>query len=199
MLRRIDWDYVIWAILALPALAVAYRIWGPFEAVSYRQLSFRTAEASAYLFIISLMATPLQLLMRGRFGTRWLVKKRRYIGVAALGYGLLHTLFYFLHSGGLWPGLAKTLQIDVWTGWLVLLLLLPPGWTSRDSSVRNLGRKWKQVQFLVYPAAVLTFIHWGVQFGGQVIQEAVMYFTPLAILTIWRIKRARRMKNSAAA
>lgn len=194
-MRKIDTDYLIWAVLAVPLALVFYRIFGPFESVSYERLSWRTAEASAYLLIISLMATPLSMLVRGRFGTRWLVKKRRYIGVAALGYGAVHTVFYFMHTG-LSKALGEITYFPVWTGYAVLAILIPLGWTSRDSEIRRMGVNWKRLQRWVYPAAVLTAFHWASQFNWQVWTEPVMFFAPLAALTLYRIyynwSRARR-------
>lgn len=185
-MRKIDTDYLIWAALALPLGLVFYRIYGPFPSVSYERLSWRTAEVSTYLLIISLMATPLSMLTRGRFGTRWLVRKRRYIGVAALGYGIVHTVFYFMHTG-LAKAWGEVLELNVWTGYVVLAILIPLGWTSRDSEIRRLGLGWKRLQRWVYPAAALTVLHWACQFDWQGWQEPVMYFAPLAALTLYRI------------
>lgn len=186
-MKRIDTDYLIWALLTIPALQTAWKIWGAAAPVNYEHLSWRTAEASVYLFLVSLMATPLSLMLRGRYGSRFLVRKRRYVGVAALAYGILHTIFYFIHTAT-WEAILRELSwFNVWSGWLVLFLLLPPGWTSRDSSVKSLGTKWKWVQRLVYPAAFFTWFHWACQFRWQVLEEAVMFYAPLVLLTLWRL------------
>ena len=38
-----------------------------------------------------------------------------------------------------------------WTIWLL---------RNRNYSVRKLGRRWNALHRLVYPAAILTFVHW---------------------------------------
>jgi len=41
-----------------------------------------------------------------------------------------------------------------------LALFVPLAMTSNDVSVRLMKRGWKRLHRLVYPAAVLTFLHW---------------------------------------
>ena len=45
-------------------------------------------------------------------------------------------------------------------GWIALALFVPLAVTSNDISVRRLRRSWKTVHRLVYPAAILVFVHW---------------------------------------
>ncbi|OSP55906.1 hypothetical protein BV911_05680 [Pseudoruegeria sp. SK021] len=182
---------MIWLVLALPGLLIAWRALSADAPLDFTKLSYRTAEWSAYLFILCLCATPLCQLCRGKLGSRFLVRKRRYIGVAAFVYGVLHTLCYIIHVGGLWVALSRLSWPTVWTGLVVLALLIPVAWTSRDASVRRLGTRWKRVQQLVYPAAVLTFIHWAIQFRGLVVWEAALWFSPLLLLSVFRLARPR--------
>ena len=56
--------------------------------------------------------------------------------------------------------LSEAKAADLLTGWLALALFLPLAVTSNDVAVRAMGRAWKRLHRLVYPAAVLTFIHW---------------------------------------
>lgn len=189
-MRKIDTDYVIWALLCLPAAAVAWRIWGDGAPPNYERLSWRTAEVSGYLLILTMMITPLGLLTKGRYGTRWLMGRRRYFGVASLGYGILHMVFYFLHTG-LPAVVTEALWFNVWTGYLLMAIMLPLGWTSRTSVVRRMGPRWKRLQRWAYPAAALTFVHWACQFNWSDWSEALLFFSPLLALSIWRVWRMR--------
>jgi sulfoxide reductase heme-binding subunit YedZ len=45
-------------------------------------------------------------------------------------------------------------------GWAALALFVPLALTSNDVSVRMMKRGWKRLHRLVYPAAILTFLHW---------------------------------------
>lgn len=78
-----------------------------------------------------------------RFATRWLLRNRRYLGIASFCYALLHTLFYVLDAGSLSKMVSQLTRLDIWTGWLGLLIMVPLTLTSNDAAVRKLGRRWK--------------------------------------------------------
>ena len=63
------------------------------------QLLHPNGEVSARFMIITMMITPLTMLLRAWRGSRWLMKRRRYLAVAAFGYGLSQTVLY-LHDTG---------------------------------------------------------------------------------------------------
>lgn len=52
------------------------------------------------------------------------------------------------------------MELAMWSGWLSLLLMLPLAMTSNNISVRVLRRGWQVLHRLVYPAALLAFLHW---------------------------------------
>lgn len=188
-MKKIDIDYVVWGILTLPAIHVAWKIFNAPGPLTYERLSWRTAEWSAYLVVLCLAITPINMLLRGKFGSRLLVRFRRYIGVASFVYGVLHTIAYIVHVGGLKVAISQLDRTYVWSGLVVLILLIPVAWTSRDSSVRRLGTKWKRIQQLVYPAAAITFLHYAIQFNWKSAPEAIQVFTPLAVLVVYRLGR----------
>ena len=58
-----------------------------------RSASFRAMVSIATRFkIIAIMISPLTLLLNGWRRTRWLMKRRRHLGVAAFFYALAHTV-----------------------------------------------------------------------------------------------------------
>ena len=67
---------------------------------------------------------------------------------------------YLWKKGSLGLVLAELDQDFILVGWLALALFVPLAVTSNDLSMRMLKRSWKSLHRLVYPAAVLTFLHW---------------------------------------
>ena len=175
---------ILWCLLALPAAAIRLRFLAgehPAELVP------STGEWSARLIIAALMLTPLARLFPGHFAVRWLLRHRRSFGVAAFAYALLHLVFYVLDTQTIANMLAELPAPAIWTAWLALLCLLPPALASSDAAMRGLGRLWKKIQRLVYPAAVLTLVHWLLVHDGKT--EALLHFAPLAVLQLLRIAR----------
>lgn len=60
------------------------------------QLLHPSGEFAARMMIIAMMITPLVMLFKGWRDPRWLMKRRRYLGVAASGYAPLHPLLHLV-------------------------------------------------------------------------------------------------------
>jgi sulfoxide reductase heme-binding subunit YedZ len=149
---------LVFALLALPG---AYLTWAYASgATFYGEYLHATGELGARLLIVALAITPLRLLFPAARWTRWLERRRRWIGVAAFGYSALHSLAYVERQGALARIAADAGEAAMWTGWLALLLMLTLAVTSNDASVRFLKRAWKRLHRVVYAVAVLTFAHW---------------------------------------
>ena len=133
--------YFLWFILAIPSFGMAYSSLGADSSHVYHQLLHPSGEFAARFLIISMIATPLTLLFKGWRGPRWLVKNRRYFGVAAFCYAAMHTLFYVL-SEPLEKMLAEATKLDILTGWVALVIFIPLAATSFDFAVSHPGRKY---------------------------------------------------------
>ncbi|MCP3880352.1 MAG: iron reductase, partial [Sulfitobacter sp.] len=86
------WDHPLtfWALLSLPAIPMTLGLTsGAPDAV--KTLLHPTGEFAARFMIIAMMITPLMMLFRDASWPRWLMKRRRYLGVAAFFYALAHT------------------------------------------------------------------------------------------------------------
>jgi sulfoxide reductase heme-binding subunit YedZ len=169
----------IWFALALPA-ALMLADWsrGVADAMD---LLHPSGETSARLLIAALAIGPLAGLFGPTGWTQWLLRRRRWLGVASFGYALLHLLFY-LDDMGYRPGLMLD-EIDapaIWTGWLALALMLPPALASSDAAMRRLRRAWKNVQRLAFPVAMLTLVHWALIAYDWL--PGLAHFVPLATL-----------------
>lgn len=177
---------VLWAVLALPAAFALYR-YAATPGMWPGDLLHPTGEWSARFIIIALMLTPLAQLFPDSRLVKWLVRHRRAFGVAGFAYALLHLVFYVLDMETVAAMLAEIGAPAIWTGWLALLCLVPPAAASSDSAMRLLRRNWKRVQRLVYPAAILTLIHWVLIHDGRV--SALIHFAPLIALQMLRLAR----------
>jgi methionine sulfoxide reductase heme-binding subunit len=154
-----------------------------------------TGEFAARFMLIAMMITPLRMLFPTSRIMRWLVARRRHIGVAAFFYALLHTVLYVLDMSSVQAMLAEFWALGIWTGWLAMLMFLPLGLTSNDWSVRGLGLRWKTLQRLVYGASVATLLHW--IFVHNNVGAALVHFAPLALLTAYRFWRNANRSSPA--
>ncbi|MCH8553206.1 MAG: sulfoxide reductase heme-binding subunit YedZ [Natronospirillum sp.] len=165
-------------------------------------LADKTGFWAISLLLASLALTPLQRLFR----LRW-VKYRRAVGLWAFVYVLLHiVVFYTLILGQdlaeFWQEVVERPYILV--GALASLLLLPLALTSTQAAMRQLKKRWQQVHYLVYPAAILAVIHqlWQVKsFELVAIIHTLVLVSLLGIRVYWWLgkRNARRPKFSSQA
>ena len=133
-----------------------------------------------------------------------LVRYRRMVGLWAFTYVVLHFMAYL----GILAGFAlETLTADIYkrpyitVGFLALLLLIPLAVTSTRGWQRRLGRRWKKLHQLVYPAAIAAWTHllW-LSKGG--FMDPFVYGLVLVLLfgerIVVRIRRQRRAAANAA-
>lgn len=178
--------YTFWAILSLPAIPMTIGLTsGEPEAVS--QVLHPTGEFAARFMIISMMITPLMMLFKGSSWPRWLMKRRRYLGVAAFAYALAHTMLYLIEEGAVAFTGGEISKFYIWTGWLALLIFVPLAVTSTDGWVRKMGPNWKTLQRVVYAAAVLTLLHWAALHDWGGVTAALIQFGPLIALEVYRL------------
>ena len=180
-------DLLVWSALAVPAVAWVATA-SAMAAEDLEDLLLPSGELSARFLIVALAITPLALLLPDNRFIKWLRRQRRAIGLAAFGYGVLHLIFYLVAMGTFDAVLAELGATGIWSGWLALALLVPLALTSSSAAMRALGRNWKRVQRLAYPAALLTLAHWLTIHDGFIV--ALAHFAPLVILELIRIPSA---------
>ena len=174
--------YAFWALLALPSFAM---INGALSGGNLEALLHPSGEFSARFMIIAMILTPLRMLFPASRVVRCLLRRRRYLGVAAFGYAALHTLFYVIDLGSMSALIQDITRFGIWTGWVAFVIFVPLALTSNNASLRRLGRSWKTLQRFVYVAAVATLLHW--IFIHNNIGPALVHFVPLAGLEIYRV------------
>lgn len=183
---------VLWLVLALPGLWILYRWAATPDAYGYGHAIGDSGDWAAWLLMGTLAVTPVRLLFRRRSWSGWLVQRRRDFGVASFAYAAGHTVIYLADKASLGPVLADLGSPDMLVGWLALALFVPLAATSSDMAVRALGRSWKRLHRLVYPAAVLTFLHWVLASFGPT--TAYIHIGILAAIELVRIVLQNRQR-----
>lgn len=158
LVKTLNSTYFLWLLLAVPLglITVRYML----GVMYYGEYMHASGEFSARLLLITLAITPLRLLWPRQRWTQWLLRRRRYLGLAAFAYAVPHLFVYLVKLGGTAEVISDGVDPGIWTGWLALLLFLPLAATSNSWSLRALGKNWKVLHRLVYVAAAFTFIHW---------------------------------------
>lgn len=188
IIKLLNSPYTFWALLALPSIGMMYRFLG--GNASPHGLLHPTGEFAARFMILAMMITPLRLMFAQHRWPLWFVRRRRYLGVAAFSYTLLHIIFYIIDLGSISAVMTDAFKVSIWTGWLAFLIFVPLALTSNDWAVRRLKQAWKPLQRWVYVAAVLTLGHW--IFLEYELGAALIHFLPLLVLEAYRIMRNRQ-------
>jgi sulfoxide reductase heme-binding subunit YedZ len=186
--------FSLWALLALPAVAMLSNYGrGSVEALD---LLHPSGELSARLMIIAIAISPLISLFGSRKWLQWMAVRRRAFGVAAFAYAVLHLVFYIINMGNVADMVAEALAPGIWTGWAAFILMMVPAVLSNDPSMRALKAQWKRLQRLVYPAAVLTLLHW--IWVHNNLGPALVHFIPLALIVALRAFKPLPHANQGA-
>ncbi|MGV3554180.1 MAG: sulfite oxidase heme-binding subunit YedZ [Croceibacterium sp.] len=183
---------LLWLVLALPGLWILYRWAATPEAYGFGHAIGDSGDWAAWLLMLTLAVTPLRLVFRDTKWTNWLMRRRRDIAVASFAYAAGHTVIYLADKASLDIVLAELGLPELLTGWLALALFVPLAATSNNLSVRALKRSWKRLHRLVYPAAILTFLHWVLTAYDPT--TAYIHAGILAAIEIVRIALQRRQR-----
>lgn len=195
--KIIDSPYATWLVLFLPSIPL---LWDLVEDNRYyAEIMYESGILATQFLVLALAITPMMRLVKawpsGRAVMRWLQKRRRYIGVAAAGYGALHAVFYVRHTGSLELVLLELEEISLLTGWVVMVLFVALAMTSNDASVRRMGKWWKRLQMTAYGAALFTALHWWLI--DQFLDQLLIWFVPLLLLQLPRLFRLVRTHQPA--
>ena len=103
-----------------------------------------------------------------------------------------HLMFYLIGESNLSKILNDFSKFHILMGWLSFFLIAPAAITSMDYAQRKLGfRRWKSIQRLFYSAAGLTLLHWMPLDDWKEIAPAIIQYSPLILLTVYRIKKTK--------
>jgi len=154
--------YLIWLLLSLPAFEYIYELLYPSR--HYPEIMENSGELSMQILVFTLCITPAALVLKNftfsKSTARWLLKSRRYFGIAGFGYAGIHTVLYVRQTFDI-----ELIWLEAWdwplgTGWISFIILLPLALTSNKWSIQKMGKYWKMMQRLSYIAVIAGFAHW---------------------------------------
>ncbi|CUH41204.1 protein-methionine-sulfoxide reductase heme-binding subunit MsrQ [Ruegeria atlantica] len=183
ILRRIP----VWLVYlpgALPAPWLFYQgLTGGLGVDPIEALEHRYGELALQLLIVVLAISPLR-----RFFGLNLLKFRRALGVLTFAYVSLHLLVWLVLDvqlpSQIWADILKRPYITV--GMAAFILMIPLAVTSNNLSLRKMGARWRILQRLVFPAAILGGLHYVMLAKGFQI-EPLVYLSLIVSLILLRI------------
>ncbi len=144
-----------------------------------------TGSWALIMLLITLTVTPLRRIT----GWNGVITFRRMLGLFAFFYALLHFSTYlvldlFFDFPAILKDVLKRPYITV--GFTAFVLMIPLAITSTAAMIRQLGKRWQQIHFLIYVIALLGVIHfyWLVKAD---IRRPAQYGAVLAVLLGFRI------------
>ncbi|OGO21764.1 MAG: hypothetical protein A2Z28_05670 [Chloroflexi bacterium RBG_16_51_9] len=151
-----------------------------------QEITLRTGDYSLILLVISLACTPAANL----FKTKAVLNLRRPLGLYGFFYACWHLmnfigLDYRFDFALLWDDVSA--KAYIWVGVAALLLLVPAAMTSTRGWMRRLGKNWERLHWLVYPAALLSMLHFLLLVKAD-IRVPVLYGIIVALLLLLRMK-----------
>jgi sulfoxide reductase heme-binding subunit YedZ len=155
-----------------------------------RTLTLRTGTIGLILLVAALACTPANTL----FGWRRAVQIRRPLGLYAFTYISLHLLLYAVYDGALdleliWRDLGERRAMAI--GLLAFLALVPLAITSTTGWQRRLGKRWRQLHWLVYLAVPLSVLHF-YWLDRDIKTEPLIYAVIVGMLLALRVRPLRR-------
>lgn len=143
------------------------------------------------LLLVTLAVTPLRQIS----GATWLIRLRRMLGLFAFSYVVLHFSAYFVFEQSARFGLVVEDVIKrpyILVGAAALLMLIPLAVTSTNGWMRRLGRRWKQLHWLVYPIAIFGVFHFFMLIKANDYSRPLLYAGILTVLLGYRLQRSWR-------
>ncbi|WP_417503814.1 sulfite oxidase heme-binding subunit YedZ [Marinomonas gallaica] len=137
------------------------------------------------LMAAALSVTPLMKFKHFKALTRY----RRFIGLSAFFYAILHFVIYLVLFAGLsWRWIRSDLleKPYIYAGVLALVVLFVLAITSTKKMMKRLGRNWKRLHRFVYLAALAILLHlwWQVKSDTSL---AVIFSVIFALLLGYRV------------
>ena len=176
------------ALCLAPLGLMSYHVMtGQFDPDPAKRLMQGTGEWALRGLAITLLATPL-----AQYGWRSLFQYRRMIGLTVFLYVSLHLLLFLQAYVG-WELELLLEELNerpyVLAGFAACCMLMPLALSSFDSARRRLGRRWRQLHRLIYPATILAWFHllW---LSRSDVGEALAYGAIFLALLGWRLRRS---------
>jgi sulfoxide reductase heme-binding subunit YedZ len=127
------------------------------------------------------------------------IQIRRALGLYSFLYISLHLLAYAALENEfdfdlVWRDLGERRAMTI--GLIAFFLLVPLAATSTRGWQRRLGRRWRTLHWLIYPAAILSVWHY-LWLDRDIITLPLLYTALIAILLLIRLPWGRWFKTGA--
>ena len=178
-----------WLLYMIAPLPVAWFLYlgftGRLGVEPIRALEHKLGELGLQILLLVLAITPLR-----RYAGLNLLRFRRALGLVAFFYITLHLLVWLVLDvqipAQIWADIVKRPYITI--GMLAFVLMIPLALTSNNLSVRRLGKRWRKLHWLTYPAVLLWSLHFVLLAKGFQI-EPLLYLGATVLLLALRLKK----------
>jgi len=176
----------VFTLALLPFSLLLYQGWkNELGANPIETITDTTGIWTLRFLVITLTITPLRKLT----GQAILVRFRRMLGLFTFFYASMHFLTYvWLDQFFDWPFIVEDIAEHPYiiVGFTTFLILFSMAVTSPKFMIRKLGKNWKKLHRLVYPAAFLASFHF-IWLVKSDIREPLLYFIIFTILMVLRL------------
>jgi sulfoxide reductase heme-binding subunit YedZ len=169
----------------LPLLWIAaYSLSGAL-AIPIRFVILRTGAIGLIFLAATLACTPVRALT----GWSGAIQIRRTLGLYSFLYISLHLLAYAVLENEvdfalIWRDLGERRAMTI--GLIAFLLLVPLAITSTRGWQRRLGRRWRTLHQLIYPAALLSLWHY-LWLDRDILPVPLIYTAIIGLLLLMRL------------
>lgn len=158
-------------------------------AIPIRFVILRTGTLGLIFLVATLACTPIRKLT-GWYGA---IQIRRALGLYSFLYISLHLLGYAALENEfdfnlIWRDLGERRAMTI--GLIAFFLLVPLAATSTRGWQRRLGKRWRTLHWLIYPAAVLSLWHY-LWLDRDIITRPLLYAALIALLLLMRLPWGR--------
>lgn len=183
---RQNWHRLLTHVVALvPLLVMIFAYLADRLVNPTRYVILQTGILGLALLVASLACTP----VRNLLGWQGAIQIRRALGLYSFLYITLHLIAYAVLENDLdfaiiWRDLGERRAMAI--GIVAFLLLIPLAITSTRGWQRRLGKRWRQVHWLIYLAAPLSVWHY-LWLDRDFIRTPLIYAVIVALLLLLRL------------
>jgi sulfoxide reductase heme-binding subunit YedZ len=201
--HRFPWLQIAVHIIGwLPlALLIIYFFTDNLTVNPIQDIEQRLGRIAVYFLVATLAITPLYTVT----GWKTVLPRRRALGLYTFFYASLHIMVflgldYAFNLSQIIPLLFGKLYLIA--GVLAFSLLLPLAVTSFDYFIRRMGRNWKRLHWLIYPAGLVVVLHYAWSLKGNIftlqgnIIQPLIWGLVILMLLILRLSPLRRWISS---
>lgn len=176
------WPFYVAAVIP-PAWYFYAGVTGQLGVDPVKSMEHKIGLLGLQILIASLCVTPLR-----RYAGLNLLKFRRALGLIGFFYIFLHLLVWVVLDVQIFSQIIADIykRPYITIGMGAFVLMIPLAATSYNAAIRKLGRNWRKLHKLVYPAVLLGGVHFVMLRKGWQI-EPLLYLAAVVALLLLRV------------